>query len=1510
MTAELRRKIQELFETHILEHRKLPESTRARDWGGESALIRDYSGRVVYELLQNAVDRADKHILISLDENGRLLVGNDGTPVSAFPLDDAPNEDERSDFHALLSLHSSNKSASKSIGNKGVGFRSVFSASRIVEIYSRMENGGWWGLNLTHPDDAPAGFPKTKWKSNKIASFYNPNIKFITEQEVQRLFGEETSDLVTVVSLELDSSTRKDAEETIKILIDLPLRYLEHRLNNPAKMVFDLRLDNQQNIKPVLAEPDWQFAAGEPIKLDEKTQETIGMDIDEAQVKVGFFTGRTNGDDGRIDPHVSAVYWSYLPTEQPSGFGVQVHGDFYLNNSRRNVSFSVEEDLTPAVNNYSLLKSAAKAIVFDLWHDEKVCTHEHFWKLADPYSSECIYLRHLVGGMLLEEDTFKAIVKSSFSQSSGNKWNVKRYQEFFRTVTNWADYVYRNHNAMGLSRYTLSGWNALLVRWIQEVGAPVLPILSGTEDENSAVFFAVPLPEKGAGGRKRDFTVFSRSGGAGLSLPEVFKTQQKYVTSFRSSSIDSSDLGMTDFNRVELIASLTPGGSEDEQRQLLHSVLRLASESQERGGLGSILERCQGMFGKHAFGWRYLARAKGTSQSDLEKAGFAASNLHVPTLQHGWVEANKVTFWSELSEIEPTLREKWPWPILDEKVFSELLPQFASGDNDESREMVLEEACLLLGIGPLPLVIQDGSLTIDGLMKAGGRQLKTLIAKCLIESWDGFLRPFFIDGTSYFDGFLQLLQMINWIPADLTDLEGKNIISIGVMHRGDFLAPDEVWLQQRRGGFRTTILSTYSHQKSDLVPGWILGLGICEVGDSSSEERVQKALKSLAEIEIKRLGAPDQRSLEETYRRLIRSKVSDEPEDIPILARRLMKGQMESLEWLVSGEKAWFDSGLHTSMLSAFDDILVWVVRREKANLAKALEIATFNPDREIRKKGIGDDELSRDLRGDLERALPDILAAADAVEVRGDLDFDRAIRNWASLEVRNYEDVWMHVKLGSILEGSLGRGELGDVFFVPADNTDKAELVFDIQDRHELPVALVECGMLLAEALFENREVVATFTSVLTGWSLARRDSSDRSANSINRMRRDLGIGTEDIRHWKARIESICLPEAHRNEWRQGVVGALRQFGEVKEESVNLGFTVTQSVWSKFSRKDLTQEEVQKALEDKFSTMSNEIRHWLPEVDFVSENILRFGDVHENQGVKIAAEYLFQIARNEWDEGLVDELHNKLSAASIIKSEEMKKVDFDPEALLRHELGIKEVGPHPEELISDARAFMKGELKIQDFPSKNLTAGSWPATQGKNTPLPPKDASSWEKENRRKHVSGERAENAVLALALEQAYLWIERDEEQFWVEVRNALSRVLDDAAQRVSEIRDRVFDESAFEQFIHVSKWMGNAGFDVLVPNSEENTIHLVEVKKVSGHGKLYFFLSENERLQAFRMSDETGDSIWRLWCVSDDEPFDATEHVMKLKGYQNTIADMNAEGIKINEYQFVVRDVRVN
>ena len=114
-------------------------------------IAQEYQGRCILELLQNAHDalanaksgepRLISFVLITTPEP-TLLVGNSGSPFL------------KENFEGICQLGQSPKDPNESIGNKGVGFRSVLEISTCPEIWSTAssENAPAFAFRF-HPDD-------------------------------------------------------------------------------------------------------------------------------------------------------------------------------------------------------------------------------------------------------------------------------------------------------------------------------------------------------------------------------------------------------------------------------------------------------------------------------------------------------------------------------------------------------------------------------------------------------------------------------------------------------------------------------------------------------------------------------------------------------------------------------------------------------------------------------------------------------------------------------------------------------------------------------------------------------------------------------------------------------------------------------------------------------------------------------------------------------------------------------------------------------------------------------------------------------------------------------------------------------------------------------------------------------------------------------------------------------------------------------------------------------------
>lgn len=100
------------------------------DWNRERDITRDYEGREILELLQNANDQAAEkgeqgRVYISLSEDG-LLVANTGLPFSKEGVESLQTS----------SLSPKRRRRGQLIGNKGLGFRSILNWSMVPTIVS------------------------------------------------------------------------------------------------------------------------------------------------------------------------------------------------------------------------------------------------------------------------------------------------------------------------------------------------------------------------------------------------------------------------------------------------------------------------------------------------------------------------------------------------------------------------------------------------------------------------------------------------------------------------------------------------------------------------------------------------------------------------------------------------------------------------------------------------------------------------------------------------------------------------------------------------------------------------------------------------------------------------------------------------------------------------------------------------------------------------------------------------------------------------------------------------------------------------------------------------------------------------------------------------------------------------------------------------------------------------------------------------------------------------------
>ncbi|CAG1769477.1 hypothetical protein BAC3_00316 [uncultured bacterium] len=124
---------EEITNRHIEKYKNIPNTLR-EDAGNESAIVDEYKGRIILELLQNADDAqinfdssstfvGDAFIEFELTEES-LIVRNGGYPMTSDRIE------------SLACMRCSPKDKKVTIGNKGIGFKSVLEITDQPIIHS------------------------------------------------------------------------------------------------------------------------------------------------------------------------------------------------------------------------------------------------------------------------------------------------------------------------------------------------------------------------------------------------------------------------------------------------------------------------------------------------------------------------------------------------------------------------------------------------------------------------------------------------------------------------------------------------------------------------------------------------------------------------------------------------------------------------------------------------------------------------------------------------------------------------------------------------------------------------------------------------------------------------------------------------------------------------------------------------------------------------------------------------------------------------------------------------------------------------------------------------------------------------------------------------------------------------------------------------------------------------------------------------------------------------------
>jgi hypothetical protein len=338
---------------HLAEAPPGPQRTAWRFLGDggryEDAVRQNYTGRYPIELLQNAHDACEDAGIVGtvtfVVTRGALLVANEGVPFTAERIE------------SLTRLGSSDKVARRTkrrlIGYKGIGFTAVFEISDRPQIISRTASFSFDRkaaqaelrrrlVPSVRPEVVPARYfpfalPEAAWAEDRAV--------------VDALINEGAS---TVIRLPLRAgrNTARVAREVLETLAPEVLLFM------PAvdRLRFRFGNDNISWSRRRTA----KVGTGEVFSLDgtadrrawlvsrgtvavsaaetEDLRDDLWKDVRRLNVAVALPWER-----GRPAPPQSQSLSAYFPTNDRLGRGLLIHGDFYLDSTRRHISGEDEQ---------------------------------------------------------------------------------------------------------------------------------------------------------------------------------------------------------------------------------------------------------------------------------------------------------------------------------------------------------------------------------------------------------------------------------------------------------------------------------------------------------------------------------------------------------------------------------------------------------------------------------------------------------------------------------------------------------------------------------------------------------------------------------------------------------------------------------------------------------------------------------------------------------------------------------------------------------------------------------------------------------------------------------------------------------------------------------------------------------------------------------------------------------------------------------------------------------------
>lgn len=706
--------LQAVFQRHYENSAGMSGDDAYRDLQAEESIRRQYTARVLFELLQNALDRAESNVAVEIRDvdwgptEQALIVANDGAPIRVDPEYDYSNPPDvqgrrRPDFNALCTLHVSNKRPEESVGNKGVGFRSVFWLGDFARVWSRFsESPGWWGMEMHLPLDHDTWQQRLEFPEVQRghADFLDSTESPLDNDEQRASFHfplplcadapptpDDVSDFSTVVVVPITPGKEDELRESVETFQQRHLNFIG-LFDDRRKLTvsFDAWGNRFQKSTWPSTNPEEAkrsivyWASSELRSLAEEAEH----DVSTPGAAIAWPRMEASSDDS-----IPGLY-GYLPTLIETPFGIDLQGDFQLRTDRTALRL---DDETIGRYNRALLRAAAElhlhAIFNHLgipdddfeytWIDPEAVTtvpqitsggtpRDDFWQFLDPGSRSSdaakIVVDHIEDLLfsdagVKEPDRYRqwaALADAFFEQQ--DQWPLSTYDDFWKAAGNWLDRTCKS------SRRTKT-WRRRAIAMcdaIRDAGTRVAPITATRDEDRTSDTPAVQLPERGTAGgqiqadRHTHRLFIRRSETTQLDLPLALREAGRAVTSYEfQSGFDREPphpLGANQFNRWDVLAELRQlpnaltdweykplDADPDRAERLQSELIQFTMDLFALNSQGSAAPPAE--TDTYGSGWRAIR--DDVYSDNARSAGRAIATLFLPTIDGQWEPARQLT---------------------------------------------------------------------------------------------------------------------------------------------------------------------------------------------------------------------------------------------------------------------------------------------------------------------------------------------------------------------------------------------------------------------------------------------------------------------------------------------------------------------------------------------------------------------------------------------------------------------------------------------------------------------------------------------------------------------------------------------------------------------------------------------------------------------------------------------------------------------------------------------------